>query len=85
MVLNYFPRAGEVLVCDFRGFKIPEIVKPRPVIMVSPRLPYRSEIAAIVPVRGRLIGLPASGCKMIICVVTVPTHSAFLQCLSLSI
>lgn len=26
------------------------MVKPRPVIVVSPRLPYRAEIAAIVPI-----------------------------------
>lgn len=37
-------------MCDFTGFVVPEMVKPRPVIVVSPRLPYRSEIVAIVPV-----------------------------------
>lgn len=37
-------------MCDFTGFVVPEMVKPRPVIVVSPRLPFRSEIVAIVPV-----------------------------------
>ena len=37
-------------MCDFNGFVVPEMVKPRPVIVVSPRLPHRSEIVAIVPV-----------------------------------
>lgn len=50
MPLPYFPRMGQILVCDFSGFKEPEMVKPRPVIIVSPRLPYRSEIVAIVPI-----------------------------------
>lgn len=29
---------------------MPEMVKPRPVIVVSPRLPHRSEIVAVVPI-----------------------------------
>ncbi|MCW2309075.1 uncharacterized protein YifN (PemK superfamily) [Rhodobium gokarnense] len=37
-------------MCDFNGFKEPEMVKTRPVIVVSPKLPYRSEIVAIVPI-----------------------------------
>ena len=48
--LKFFPRAGQVYVCDFSGFKEPEIVKVRPVIVISPRLPYRSEIVAVVPI-----------------------------------
>ena len=50
MPLPFHPRAGQVLVCDFTGFKEPEMVKVRPVIVISPRLPYRSDIAAIVPI-----------------------------------
>jgi mRNA interferase MazF len=50
MSLLFFPRAGQIYICDFSGFKQPEMIKPRPVIIVSPRLPYRSEIAAIVPI-----------------------------------
>jgi len=50
MALQFFPRAGQVLLCDFSGFKPPEMVKKRPVIVVSPRLPYRSQLAAIVPI-----------------------------------
>jgi mRNA interferase MazF len=50
MSLGFHPRAGQIFVCDFNGFKEPEMVKPRPVIVVSPRLPYRSEIVAIVPI-----------------------------------
>lgn len=37
-------------MCDFKGFVEPEMVKVRPVMVISPKLPYRSEIAAIVPI-----------------------------------
>ncbi|MCL2717140.1 MAG: type II toxin-antitoxin system PemK/MazF family toxin [Alphaproteobacteria bacterium] len=50
MAIPFFPRAGQVLICDFNDFRPPEMVKTRPVIVVSPRLPYRSEIVAIVPI-----------------------------------
>lgn len=50
MALGFHPRAGEVFMCDFKGFEEPEMVKPRPVIVVSPRLPHRSSIVAIVPI-----------------------------------
>jgi mRNA interferase MazF len=48
--LLFHPRAGQVFVCDFAGFKAPEMIKPRPVVVVSPRLPYRDGIVAIVPI-----------------------------------
>lgn len=50
MALSFYPRAGQILICDFKGFVPPEMVKVRPVVVVSPRLPYRAEIAAIVPI-----------------------------------
>jgi uncharacterized protein YifN (PemK superfamily) len=50
MPLNFNPRAGQILVCNFDGFKVPEMVKPRPVVVVSPRLPHRAHIVAIVPI-----------------------------------
>ena len=50
MPLGFYPRAGQLLMCDFTGFKVPEMVKPRPVVVVSPRLPRRSEVVAIVPI-----------------------------------
>jgi len=50
MPLGFFPRAGQVFVCDFGSFEAPEMTKKRPVIVISPRLPYRSEIVTIVPI-----------------------------------
>jgi uncharacterized protein YifN (PemK superfamily) len=49
MALPFYPKAGQVLVCEFSGFVEPEMVKPRPVVVISPRLPHRSEIVTIVP------------------------------------
>jgi len=37
-------------MCSFKGFQVPEMVKPRPVVVVSPRLPRRSEVVAVVPI-----------------------------------
>lgn len=50
MALNFYPRAGQIFICDFSGFKEPEMVKKRPVIVVSPRLPHRSQIVTVVPI-----------------------------------
>ena len=37
MPLTFHPDAGAILICDFSGFVPPEIVKKRPVVVVSPR------------------------------------------------
>ena len=50
MPIQFYPRAGQILVCDFSGFLPPEMCKVRPVIVVSPRLPHRSEIVTVVPI-----------------------------------
>jgi uncharacterized protein YifN (PemK superfamily) len=50
MALPFFPRMGQVFMADFSDLREPEMTKVRPVIVVSPRLPYRSEIVAVVPV-----------------------------------
>jgi uncharacterized protein YifN (PemK superfamily) len=50
MTLTYHPRVGQILICDFNGFKVPEMVKARPVMVISPRLPHRNDIVRIVPI-----------------------------------
>lgn len=50
MPLNFYPRAGQILICDFKGFLEPEMVKVRPVVVISPKLPYRAEIVTVVPI-----------------------------------
>lgn len=53
MALMYPPRVGAILMCDFPSeFQPPEMVKTRPVVVLSPRLPGRDGLAAIVPISG---------------------------------
>ena len=49
MALLFHPKPGNVLMCDFNtGFKPPEMVKVRPVVVISPR--RRSiELCTVVP------------------------------------
>jgi len=50
MPIKFYPRMGQVLVCDFSDLKEPEMTKVRPVVIISPRLPYRSDLVAVVPI-----------------------------------
>jgi mRNA interferase MazF len=45
---------GTILVCDYDrgGFQPPEMIKRRPAIVISPRLPHRDQLCTIVPVSG---------------------------------
>lgn len=47
--IHFHPRKGSVLICDFRGHEIPEITKKRPVVVITPRLPHRDNLAMIIP------------------------------------
>ena len=47
--LPFHPRAGQVLIADFKDFVEPEITKLRPVVVISPRLPHRGALVTIVP------------------------------------
>lgn len=49
MAINFHPEQGTILICDFPGFVEPEIVKRRPVIVLSPRLRSRGNLCTIVP------------------------------------
>ncbi|NKJ00447.1 type II toxin-antitoxin system PemK/MazF family toxin [Novosphingobium sp. SG707] len=50
MPLLYYPSPGEIVLCDYKtGFIEPEMVKARPVVVVSPRLRRRSNLVAVVP------------------------------------
>jgi uncharacterized protein YifN (PemK superfamily) len=51
LALLYQPRAGDIFMCEFPAcFDVPEMVKTRPVIVVSPRLAGRRELVGIVPI-----------------------------------
>ena len=50
MALKFHPKPGTILVCDFRqGFRAPEMIKRRPVVVVSPRLRNRTDLCTVVP------------------------------------
>ena len=50
MPLTFHPTTGHVLICDYpKDLKPPEMVKRRPVIVVSPKLKNRNNLVTIVP------------------------------------
>ncbi|GFD70848.1 type II toxin-antitoxin system PemK/MazF family toxin [Alteromonas marina] len=50
-MVKFHPKKGTLLCCDFSvGFKAPEMVKIRPVVVVSPKLPGRPELCTVVPI-----------------------------------
>ncbi len=49
MAIDYHPQQGAILICDFDGMKTPEIIKRRPVIVISPRFRNRGKLCTIVP------------------------------------
>jgi mRNA interferase MazF len=49
MTLPYHPKQGTIVICDFKGFVSPEMVKRRPAVIVSPRLRKREGLCTIVP------------------------------------
>lgn len=50
MALNYEPRLGTILMCDFSsGFRPPEMIKKRLCIVVSRRMPSRGRLSTVVP------------------------------------
>ena len=49
MAITYHPKAGQILMCDFSdGFKIPEMVKNRPVLVLTPPMAGREKLVTIV-------------------------------------
>lgn len=49
MTITFHPKAGAVLICDFDGFKSPEMVKKRPVIVVSHYQLNKKGLCTVIP------------------------------------
>lgn len=50
MAIRFPPAPGDILICDFsNGFRPPEMVKRRPVLVLSPRLRHRDGLCTVVP------------------------------------
>ena len=47
-MIEFQPKPGTLLICDFIGFKAPEMIKKRPVVIISPRR-RRSQLCTVVP------------------------------------
>lgn len=48
-MINIHPRPGQILICDFSvGFKEPEMVKARPVVVLTPSMPGREGLVTVV-------------------------------------
>ena len=50
MGLVYHPSEGEVLKCDFGGFRVPEMVKARWVVVISPKYLDRGSLVGFYPI-----------------------------------
>jgi uncharacterized protein YifN (PemK superfamily) len=48
MPLQFHPPLGTVVICDFSGFKVPEMVKRRPVVIISPQMKSRHGLCTVV-------------------------------------
>ncbi len=49
MPLTFHPGAGAIVICDFStGFRAPEMVKVRPVVVISPRRRH-GQLATVIP------------------------------------
>lgn len=53
MAISFPVAIGTVLLCDYQGFKVPEMVKRRPAVVVSPRLPHRDSLCTVIPLSQR--------------------------------
>lgn len=51
MPLQFHPKAGTIVICDFgTGFRVPEMVKRRPSVVISPPIQGRPGLCTIVPI-----------------------------------
>jgi len=49
VAIEFHPKVGSILVCDFTaGFKEPEMVKRRPVVVLSPPISRRPKLCTVV-------------------------------------
>jgi len=60
MGLKFQPKPRMVLICDFRGFEPPEMVKRRPVVVVASN-PDRDQMVTVVPLSKSPLSVIAPG------------------------
>jgi len=52
MAIQFSLPIGTLVLCDYTagGFRPPEMIKRRPAIIVSPRLPHRDGLCSVIPI-----------------------------------
>lgn len=50
MPIQEHPEPGTILICDFTGLKEPEMVKRRPVVVLSPKITARPGLCTVVAI-----------------------------------
>ena len=51
MPIQFHPKPGTILICDFNtGFQPPEMVKRRPVVVLSPQMSQRAPLCTVVAI-----------------------------------
>ena len=48
MAIREHPSIGSILLCDFDGYRQPEMVKRRPVVVISPKIAARPGLCTVV-------------------------------------
>ncbi len=52
--INWQPQSGQILVCHFvLGFRQPEMVKTRPVMVISPKVAPWTKLCVVVPISSK--------------------------------
>jgi mRNA interferase MazF len=50
VALKYHPKQGEIVICSYpKDMIVPEMVKTRPVVIISPKFKSRGNLATVVP------------------------------------
>ncbi len=66
MAIKYVPHPKLILLCDYSkgGFIAPEMIKKRPAIVISPRLPHRDNLCSVIPLSTKE---PNRNLKYVVC------------------
>ena len=77
MPLKFHPRPGQLLMCKFEpGFLKPEMVKTRPVVVISPSIQGRAGLVTVVPLSTRAPN-PVSDYHMLLPKAVLPKIGLF--------
>lgn len=54
-MIKYHPKVGQIFMCDFSaGFRPPEMVKKRPVIILTPQFKGRADLVTVTPLSTKI-------------------------------